>query len=286
MDKKKIIFIIGGLLLIAIIIFLMFKLKGDKSENQSYKSNGDNDRTSSVSNISNQNNELNSDTNKSNKNNSEKNESVIKDVKKKYEEDKSAKKVYDKNGDFLFQINDVFTVIEKGTAVVGTILRGSVKAGDEVQIVGLGEEKRNVKVIEIEALNQHLDEKEAGEEELGIILEDIQRDDVDKGQVLAKPNSIEAHKKFDAEIYMLTSEEKGRSEPILNGARLQYFFKNTDITGTTNINGNIEQINPGDNNVKITVELATSVAMETGDYFAIRFGGRVLAHGYVTKIYE
>ena len=135
-------------------------------------------------------------------------------------------------------------------------------------------------------MNQQLDEKEAGEEELGIILEDIQRDEVDKGQVLAKPNSIEAHKKFDAEIYMLTSEEKGRSEPILNGARLQYFFKNTDITGTTNINGNIEQINPGDNNVKITVELATSIAMETGDYFAIRFGGRVLAHGYVTKIYE
>ncbi|MDE5545193.1 MAG: elongation factor Tu [Malacoplasma sp.] len=182
---------------------------------------------------------------------------------------------------FLLAVEDVMTITGRGTVVTGRVERGTLKLNDEVEIVGLRDTKKAV-VTGMEMFRKTLDEVKAGDN-AGILLRGIDRNQVERGQVLAKPGSIKPHKEFEAEIYALKKEEGGRHTPVLNGYRPQFYFRTTDVTGEITLDKGVEMINPGDN-TKITVKLIAPIAVEEGSKFSIREGGRTVGAGTVTKV--
>ncbi|MGB9893509.1 MAG: elongation factor Tu [Candidatus Saccharicenans sp.] len=184
---------------------------------------------------------------------------------------------------FLMSIEDVFSITGRGTVVTGRVERGVVKVGDEVEIVGFGETKKTV-VTGVEMFRKILDQGQAGDN-VGCLLRGIGKDEVERGQVLAKPGTITPHKKFRAQIYALTKDEGGRHTPFFTGYRPQFYFRTTDVTGTVKLPAGVEMVMPGDN-ANVEVELITTVAMEKGLRFAIREGGRTVGAGTVTEILE
>jgi elongation factor Tu len=187
------------------------------------------------------------------------------------------------DGAFLMPIEDVFSISGRGTVVTGRIERGIVKVGDEVAIVGIRDTTKTT-VTGVEMFRKLLDQGQAGDN-VGVLLRGTKRDDVERGQVLAKPNSITPHTKFQAEVYILTKEEGGRHTPFFKGYRPQFYFRTTDVTGMCELPEGVEMVMPGDN-VQMTVELIAPIAMEEGLRFAIREGGRTVGAGVVAKIYE
>ena len=185
---------------------------------------------------------------------------------------------------FLMSVEDVFSIKGRGTVATGRVERGKVKVGDEVDIVGIKPDVKKSVVTGVEMFNKTLDEGQAGDN-LGVLLRGVEPDDLERGQVLAKPGSITPHKKYEAEAYILTKEEGGRHTPFFNGYRPQFYFRTTDVTGVVNLTGGAEMVMPGDN-VKVNVELLTAVAMDDGLRFAIREGGKTVGAGVVTKIIE
>jgi elongation factor Tu len=184
---------------------------------------------------------------------------------------------------FLMPIEDVFSISGRGTVVTGRVERGIVKVGEEVEIVGLGETRKTV-ATGVEMFRKLLDEGRAGDN-IGVLLRGIGKDEVERGQVLAKPGSITPHTKFKAEVYILTKEEGGRHTPFFKGYRPQFYFRTTDVTGVAQLPEGAEMVMPGDN-VSLTVELITPIAMEEGLRFAIREGGRTVGAGVVTSIIQ
>ncbi len=189
----------------------------------------------------------------------------------------------DRDKPFLMPIEDVFSITGRGTVVTGRIERGIVRTGDEVEIVGFGETKKTV-VTGVEMFRKILDEGIAGDN-VGCLLRGTGKDEVERGQVLAKPGSITPHKKFEAEVYVLSKEEGGRHTPFFSNYRPQFYFRTTDVTGIIQLPEGVEMVMPGDN-IKMTVELITPVAMEETLRFAIREGGRTVGAGVVSKILE
>ena len=187
------------------------------------------------------------------------------------------------DGAFLMPVEDVFSISGRGTVVTGRIERGIVKVGDEIEIIGL---KATVKTIctGVEMFRKLLDQGQAGDN-VGVLLRGTKREDVERGQVLAKPGSITPHTKFTAEIYVLSKEEGGRHTPFFNGYRPQFYFRTTDVTGAIELPAGTEMVMPGDN-ISITVQLIQPIAMEEGLRFAIREGGRTVGAGVVAKIIE
>ena len=185
---------------------------------------------------------------------------------------------------FLMPVEDVFTITGRGTVGTGRIERGRVKVGDEIEIVGLQDKARKSVVTGIEMFRKLLDEGIAGDN-VGVLLRGIEREDIERGQVLAKPGSIKPHKKFDAEVYVLSKEEGGRHTPFFSNYRPQFYFRTTDVTGSINLPEGVEMVMPGDN-VRMTVELITPIACEEGLRFAIREGGKTVGAGVVTKVIE
>ena len=183
---------------------------------------------------------------------------------------------------FLMAIEDVFSIEGRGTVATGRIERGVVNSGETVAIIGLGEE-RKVVCTGVEMFRKILDQGRAGDN-VGCLLRGIKRDEIQRGQVLAKPGSIQPHTKFEAEVYCLSKEEGGRHTPFFSGYRPQFYFRTTDVTGTANLVG-AEMCMPGDN-VKVSVELHKPIAIDDGVRFAIREGGRTVGSGVVTKIIE
>jgi len=188
-----------------------------------------------------------------------------------------------KDKPFLMPIEDVFGIKGRGTVVTGRIERGIVKTGEEVEIVGFGETRKTT-CTGVEMFRKILDEGEAGDN-VGCLLRGIEREDVERGQVLAKPGSIKPHTKFEAEVYWLSKEEGGRHTPLFNGYRPQFYIRTTDVTGSINLPEGVEMVMPGDN-IKMTSELITPVALEEGVHFAMREGGRTVGAGVVTKVTE
>ena len=191
--------------------------------------------------------------------------------------------VRDTEKPFLMSIEDVFTITGRGTVVTGRVERGVLKLNDEVEIVGLKDTKKTV-VTGIEMFRKSLDFAEAGDN-AGVLLRGINRDDVERGQVLAKPGTVTPHKKFKAEVYVLSKEEGGRHTPFFSNYRPQFYFRTTDVTGVIELPQGVEMVMPGDN-VSITVELITKIAIENGTEFSIREGGRTVGAGKVTEIIE
>ena len=185
---------------------------------------------------------------------------------------------------FLMPVEDVFTITGRGTVATGRVERGILKVQDEVEIVGLSEESRKVVVTGVEMFRKLLDQAQAGDN-IGALLRGVNREDIERGQVLAKPGSIHPKTKFTAEIYVLKKEEGGRHTPFFKGYRPQFYFRTTDVTGDIQLPDGVEMVMPGDN-VSITVELITPVAMEEGLRFAIREGGRTVGSGVVAKILD
>ncbi|TLF49490.1 elongation factor Tu [Halomonas urmiana] len=184
---------------------------------------------------------------------------------------------------FLMPIEDVFSISGRGTVVTGRVERGVVKAGEEVEIVGIKDTVKTV-VTGVEMFRKLLDEGRAGEN-VGALLRGTKRDDVERGQVLAKPGTITPHTKFEAEVYVLSKDEGGRHTPFFKGYRPQFYFRTTDITGTCELPEGVEMVMPGDN-VKMVVSLIAPIAMDDGLRFAIREGGRTVGAGVVAKIIE
>ncbi len=184
---------------------------------------------------------------------------------------------------FLMAIEDVFSIEGRGTVATGRIERGMVKVGEEVEIVGLIAESRKTTCTGVEMFRKLLDRGQAGDN-VGCLLRGVKRDEIERGQVLAKPGSITPHTKFEAEVYCLSKDEGGRHTPFFSGYRPQFYFRTTDVTGTANL-VDAEMCMPGDN-VKVTVELHKPIAMDDGVRFAIREGGRTVGSGVVTKIIE
>jgi len=184
---------------------------------------------------------------------------------------------------FLMPVEDVFTITGRGTVVTGRIERGIVKTGEEVELVGLGSEKKTV-VTGVEMFRKILDEGQAGDN-AGLLLRGVAKDEVERGMVVAKPKSILPHTKFSAEVYVLTKDEGGRHTPFFNGYRPQFYFRTTDVTGSAELPEGVEMVMPGDN-VNMTVELIAPIAMEENLRFAIREGGRTVGAGVVTAIHE
>jgi elongation factor Tu len=184
---------------------------------------------------------------------------------------------------FLMPIEDVFSISGRGTVVTGRVERGIVKVGEEVEIVGIKETLKTV-CTGVEMFRKLLDEGRAGDN-IGVLLRGVKRDDVERGQVLAKPASITPHTSFECEVYVLSKEEGGRHTPFFNGYRPQFYFRTTDVTGTCELPEGVEMVMPGDN-VKMTVKLISPIAMEGGLRFAIREGGRTVGAGVVSKIIE
>jgi elongation factor Tu len=182
---------------------------------------------------------------------------------------------------FLMPIEDVFGIKGRGTVVTGRIERGVIKVGEEVEIVGFGDTRRTT-VTGVEMFKKLLDQGEAGDN-VGCLLRGIERDDVQRGQVLAKPGSITPHTRFEGEVYVLSKEEGGRHTPFFNGYRPQFYILTTDVTGTVQLPEGVEMVMPGDN-ITMTIELITPVAMDEGRRFAIREGGRTVGAGVITKI--
>ena len=185
---------------------------------------------------------------------------------------------------FLMPVEDVFTITGRGTVATGRVERGQLKTSEEVEIVGLTDEKRKTVVTGIEMFRKILDYAEAGDN-IGALLRGIQRTEIERGQVLAKPGSIHPHTKFSGQVYVLTKDEGGRHTPFFNNYRPQFYFRTTDVTGTITLPEGTEMCMPGDN-VVMDVELITPIAIEEGLRFAIREGGRTVGSGVVTKINE
>jgi len=185
--------------------------------------------------------------------------------------------------DFLMPIEDIFTISGRGTVVTGRIDRGIVKVGDEIEIVGIRPTVKTV-VTGVEMFRKILDQGQAGDN-VGILLRGTKKDEVERGQVLAKPGSITPHTKFKGEVYILTKEEGGRHTPFFTGYRPQFYFRTTDVTGVAQLPEGTEMVMPGDN-IAMTVELIAPIAMEKGVRFAIREGGRTVGAGTVTDIVE
>ena len=183
---------------------------------------------------------------------------------------------------FLMPIEDVMTISGRGTVVTGRVERGQVKLQDEVEIVGLAKESKKTVVTGVEMFRKTLDQAEAGDN-VGILLRGTQRNEVERGQVLAKPGTIHPHTKFKAQVYVLTKEEGGRHTPFFNGYRPQFYFRTTDVTGVIELQAGTEMVMPGDN-VDMTIELITPIAIENGLRFAIREGGRTVGSGVVSEI--
>ena len=186
------------------------------------------------------------------------------------------------DGDFLMPVEDVFSITGRGTVATGRVERGVVKVQDEVEIVGLSTERKKTVVTGVEMFRKLLDQAEAGDN-IGVLLRGIDRKDIERGQVLAKPGTINPHTKFKAEVYVLTKEEGGRHTPFFNGYRPQFYFRTTDVTGVIDLPAGTEMVMPGDN-VTMTIELITPIAMEKGLRFAIREGGRTVGSGIVSEI--
>jgi len=184
---------------------------------------------------------------------------------------------------FLMPIEDVFSISGRGTVVTGRVERGLIKVGEDVEIVGLGETRKTV-ATGVEMFRKLLDEGRAGDN-IGVLLRGIGKDDVERGQVLAKPGSITPHTKFKAEVYVLTKEEGGRHTPFFNGYRPQFYFRTTDVTGVAKLLEGVEMVMPGDN-TNVIVEMIAPIAMEKELRFAIREGGRTVGAGVVTEIIE
>ena len=185
---------------------------------------------------------------------------------------------------FLMPVEDVFTITGRGTVATGRVERGSVKVGDTVEIVGLKEEKKSTVVTGVEMFRKLLDEAVAGDN-IGCLLRGVQRSDIERGQVLAKPGSIHPHTEFTGQVYVLTKEEGGRHTPFFNNYRPQFYFRTTDVTGVITLPEGTEMCMPGDN-VNMDVKLITPIAIEEGLRFAIREGGRTVGSGVVTAIKE
>ena len=192
--------------------------------------------------------------------------------------------VRDVDHPFLMPVEDIFTITGRGTVATGRVERGKVKVGDNVEIVGLTTEKRTVVVTGVEMFRKQLDEAEAGDN-IGALLRGVQREDIERGQVLAAPGTIHPHTKFEAEVYVLTKEEGGRHTPFFSGYRPQFYFRTTDVTGNIALEEGVEMVMPGDN-AKFIIELITPIAIEEGLRFAIREGGRTVGAGVVSKIIE
>jgi elongation factor Tu len=183
---------------------------------------------------------------------------------------------------FLMPIEDVFGIKGRGTVVTGRVERGQVKTGDEVEIVGMARATRKVVVTGVEMFRKLLDAGIAGDN-IGTLLRGIEREDVERGQVLAKPGSITPHTRFEATVYVLSKDEGGRHTPFFNGYRPQFYFRTTDVTGSVQLPPGVEMVMPGDNTA-LQVELIVPIALEEGLRFAIREGGRTVGAGVVTKV--
>ena len=184
---------------------------------------------------------------------------------------------------FLMPVEDVFSITGRGTVGTGRIERGKVVVGEEVEVVGFGSDKKTV-VTGVEMFRKLLDEGLAGDN-VGLLLRGVDKKDLERGMVLAKPGSVTPHTKFDAEVYVLTKNEGGRHTPFFKGYRPQFYFRTTDVTGNVDLPGGVEMVMPGDN-TKMEIELITPIAMEEGLRFAIREGGRTVGAGVVTEIHE
>ncbi|MGD0898003.1 MAG: elongation factor Tu [Thermoguttaceae bacterium] len=183
---------------------------------------------------------------------------------------------------FLMAVEDVFSIEGRGTVATGRIERGVVKVGDEVEIIGFGLEPAKTTVTGVEMFNKQLDQGIAGDN-VGCLLRGVKREEIERGQVLAKPKSITPHTQFEAEVYVLSKEEGGRHTPFFSGYRPQFYFRTTDVTGTATLLGDAEMCMPGDN-VRLAVELISPIAMDANVRFAIREGGRTVGSGVVTKV--
>ena len=190
--------------------------------------------------------------------------------------------VRDVDNPFLMPVEDVFSITGRGTVATGRVEKGKVKVQDNVELVGLTTERRTVVVTGVEMFKKMLDEAAAGDN-IGLLLRGVQRNEIQRGQVLAKPGTINPHTKFESEVYVLTKEEGGRHTPFFSGYRPQFYFRTTDVTGNIQLEDGVEMVMPGDN-LKITVELIAPVALEEGTRFAIREGGRTVGSGVVSKI--
>ena len=188
-----------------------------------------------------------------------------------------------KDKPFLMPVEDVFSISGRGTVVTGRVEQGVVKTGEEIEIVGIRDTKKSV-CTGVEMFRKLLDEGRAGDN-VGLLLRGVDKEDVERGQVIAKPGSITPHTKFEAEVYVLTKEEGGRHNPFFKGYRPQFYFRTTDVTGEVTLGDGTEMVMPGDN-VSISVELISPIAMEEGVKFAIREGGRTVGAGQVTKVIE
>ena len=183
---------------------------------------------------------------------------------------------------FLMPVEDVFTITGRGTVATGRVERGTVKVGETVEIVGLTEDTRSVVVTGVEMFRKQLDQAIAGDN-IGLLLRGVQRADIERGQVLAKPNSIHPHTHFVGRVYVLSKEEGGRHTPFFSGYRPQFYFRTTDVTGSIELPAGVEMVMPGDH-IDMTIQLITSIAIEPGLRFAIREGGRTVASGVVTEV--
>ncbi len=182
---------------------------------------------------------------------------------------------------FLMPVEDVFSITGRGTVATGRVDRGKVKVGEEMALVGFGSQKKTV-VTGVEMFRKLLDEGQAGDN-VGLLLRGVEKNEVERGMVVAKPGSITPHTKFDSEVYVLTKEEGGRHTPFFKGYRPQFYFRTTDVTGSVELPQGVEMVMPGDN-TRMTIELITPIAMEEGLRFAIREGGRTVGAGVVTQI--
>jgi len=187
------------------------------------------------------------------------------------------------DGDFLMPVEDVFSISGRGTVVTGRVERGVIKVGDEVEIVGIRDTTKTT-CTGVEMFRKLLDEGQAGDN-IGALLRGTKRDEVERGQVLAKPGSITPHTHFESEVYVLSKEEGGRHTPFFNNYRPQFYFRTTDVTGAVELPEGTEMVMPGDN-IRMTVKLIAPIAMEEGLRFAIREGGRTVGAGVVSKIIE
>jgi elongation factor Tu len=185
---------------------------------------------------------------------------------------------------FLMPVEDVFTITGRGTVATGRVERGVVKIQDAVEIIGLSTERKQSVVTGVEMFRKLLDQAEAGDN-IGVLLRGVDRKDIERGQVIAKPGTIHPHTKFKSEVYVLTKEEGGRHTPFFNGYRPQFYFRTTDVTGVIELPAGTEMVMPGDN-VSMTIELITPIAIEKGLRFAIREGGRTVGSGVVAEVIE
>jgi elongation factor Tu len=183
---------------------------------------------------------------------------------------------------FMMPVEDVFSIKGRGTVVTGRVERGLIKPGDPVEIVGLRDEIRSTVVTSMEMFHKTLDDAEAGDN-AGLLLRGIERDEVERGMVLAKPGSIKPHREFESEVYVLKKEEGGRHKAFVSGYRPQFYIRTMDVTGEITLPAGVEMVMPGDN-IRMSVKLITPVALEQGSHFAIREGGLTVGAGVITKV--